>query len=109
MLAITSTRHQVFFTVSGLFGCGDYKSYGNRVDDTIDRLFTKCQNDSATISKLANSNSREEACQILAKQLRSITEGYPWLWKHAGQEICRRVLFLLHPDRFGFETYGWIH
>jgi len=111
MLAITTTRHKVFFTISGLFGCGgdDYSAYADQVDNTIDRLLEKCRNDNNTLTNLAYCISRDQAYQILFRELPGITAGNPGLRKHAGQAICRRVLFLLHPDRFGFEKFGWIH
>lgn len=111
MLSITTKRHQLFITILGLSGSSgdDFSAYGALVDSTVDALHEKCEKDAPLLDKLAAVQSRQDAYQLIGKHLSAVTPDAKWLRECASGDLCRRVLYLLQPDRFGFQTYGWIH
>ena len=111
MLSITTHRHRVLFMIPGLSGSSDsdFSAYGLLVDKTVDALHEKCRVDVALLEQLPLTPTRDEAYRLIAKHLRAVTPDAKWLRDCAGADMCRRVLYLLQPDRFGFEKFGWVH
>ncbi len=111
MLSLTTPKHRTFVTIPRITGCSsdDFGAYGRLIDLTIDRLLEKCQSDSELLADLEGCSNRAEAYRVLARHLPAVTEGASWIGQSLGTDVCRRVLFLLRPDRFGFDQYGWIH
>jgi len=111
MLSLTTKRHRLFFTIPGLSGSSDsdFSGYGVLVDNAVDALHAKCTQDAQLVEQLGAVTSRQDAYQVIAKHLRAVTPDAKWLRDCAGSDLCRRVLYLMHPDRFGFQSFGWIH
>lgn len=111
MLALTTERHKMFITITGLRGdCrSDFGGLGRELDAAVDRLLSLCQGDKSVREGLILAQSRSDAYQVIARHLKAATPEGKWMRDHAGSSLCSRVLFLMHPDRFGFEKYGWIH
>ena len=110
MLAITTKKHALFITVRGFNGDSESHavSLAREVDLAVDRLLEVCRNDKWLLNHLKGCESRSQAFAHIFLHVRSVTEDQPWIRDCAALDLCRRVLFLLHPDRFGFEKYGWI-
>ena len=111
MLSLTTPKHHTFVTIPRITGCSsdDFGAYGRTIDLTIDRLLEKCQSDSDVLAALAGCSNRHEAYLVISRHLPAVTEGASWVGQELGTDVCRRVLYLLCPDRFGFDKYGWIH
>ncbi len=109
MLSLTTKRHHVLVCFPGLMGsyADNFDGYGESVDDAIDRLLAKCQQDDNMQNLLMQCSTRAEAYQQIAKHLKAATPD--GAWRSIAGDLCRRVLFLLQPNRFGFEKYGWIY
>ena len=111
MLSLTTPKHRTFVTIPRITGCSsdDFGAYARQIDLTIDRLLEKCQSDSDLLAALDGCSNRAEAYQVISRHLPAATEGFSWLRQNLATDVCRRVLYLLCPDRFGFEKCGWIH
>lgn len=109
MLSLTTPKHQTFVTFPGITGGSndDFGAYAEEIDRIIDRLLAECRKDDQLPAVLGRCSTRLEACQAIARHLPAVTAGN--LGARIAGDVCRRVLFLLCPDRFGFEKYGWIH
>lgn len=104
-------RHELFVTIPGLRSDSplDVSKYSALIDHAVDELDRLCRGDKALLFALEQTSDRQAAYSQIARYLKCATTEHPWLRAHAGADLCRRVLYLLHPNRFGFETYGWIH
>lgn len=112
-LTFKTARHQLFVALPHNVpndAAGHRVSrYAELIDETVDKLHALCKDDSGLLSELVRVKSRAEAYQLIGKHLKYATSPHPWLRAHAGSDLCRRVLFLLAPERFGFECHGWVH
>lgn len=106
MLSLTTSRHHLFVTIGGIYGSSsdDFESYSENIDNLVDVVYAACQEDENIVEDLAACNNRAEAYSVIATHMdKDIIK------QKIASDICRRVLYLLCPDRFGFEKFGWIH
>lgn len=110
MLSVTTPRHRLLVCIPGVFGESNsqFTYFNQLIDQTVDQFFDAVRNDAELMEQLERSSSRADAYQSIYKHLVAVTTNQKWLRDCAGADLCRRVLFLLYPDRFGFEKFGWI-
>ena len=111
MLALTTPKHSLFVTIPGVSGDGNMVVTGiaAEIDEAVDRLFEICRGNSWLMNYLSHCENCSQAYAQIFLHVREATEGRSWVKDCVSLDLCRRVLYLLFPDRFGFEKYGWIH
>lgn len=105
-----SPRHQTFFC----FRDEDQDDLsidqlGEQFDLVVDQLYALCLADQLVIAALAAATTRLQGYTAMLPLLPSACRGFQWVADSASREVLRRVLYLIHPEKFGFNHTGWIH
>lgn len=112
MLTMTTQRHKMFVCIPGLSGdsSSSFGGIGEGIDATVDRLLALCRADEDLKAAVDVTMDRMAAMVLIWKHVKAATPDAPWMRaSDIATPMCRRVLYLMHPNRFGFEKYGWIH
>lgn len=112
VLAFKTIRHQVFVTIPGIFSCNSdtVDAYLIQIDKAIDDLCELLCKDDELLSSLKNASTRDQAYSVIVTHLPKNNTLPHWMRRdNIDRDVYRRVLFLLCPTKFGFQTYGWIH
>lgn len=112
MLSMTTARHRMFVCIHGISGDSSTSTggMGEALDAAVDRLLALCQADEGLKRELEEATQAMSAKELIWRHLKEATPEAPWMRSgNIGTSMCSRVLYLMHPNRFGFEKYGWIH
>ncbi len=112
MLSMTTQRHRMFVCIPGVSGDSrsSFGGIGEELDAAVDRLLAVCQADGALKAALEATTDSFEAKKLIWQRLNAAPPDAAWMrTSEIVTPMCRRVLYLMHPNRFGFEKYGWIH